>query len=169
MQERLCISPRVGPCRRDQENVRVPSESSSVVPDVPVLEAWRRLADNPNSVLIDVRTRAEWNFVGVPDLGPLGKQTVFVEWLGFPDSRPNADFVTELTERLGALGAARDAELLFICRSGARSQSAAQAMTRAGFTQCCNVAEGFEGPLDGDRHRGVRSGWKAQALPWVQG
>ncbi len=146
---------------------------SSQVPttavDVPVLEAWQRLSKSDATILIDVRTRAEWTFVGVPDLASLGKETVFVEWLGFPDNRPNSNFVSELTERLGALGAAKDAELLFICRSGARSQLAAQAMMRSGYARCINVAEGFEGPLDDARHRGVHSGWKAQSLPWRQG
>lgn len=145
------------------------SEVPTVAADVPVLETWRRLTESKNAVLIDVRTRAEWTFVGVPDLATLGKQTVLVEWLGFPDNRPNPNFVAELTGRLGALGAVKDTELLFICRSGARSQLAAQAMMRAGYTRCFNVAEGFEGPLDDLRHRGVQSGWKAQALPWMQG
>jgi hypothetical protein len=31
------------------------------------------------------------------------------------------------------------------------------------------VAEGFEGPLDANRRRGGRAGWKYAGLPWVQG
>lgn len=144
------------------------SETSPVAENVPVEATWRRLAENTDSVLIDVRTRAEWNYVGVPDVTSLRKETVLVEWQGFPDNRPNPAFVVELTERLTALGASRDTELYFICRSGARSQSAAQAMLKAGFKRCFNVADGFEGPLDDNRHRGSRGGWKAQGLPWVQ-
>lgn len=143
------------------------SESSPVV-DVPVEAAWRRLAENTSSILIDVRTRAEWSYVGVPDLSSLGKELVLVEWQSFPDGRPNAGFVAELAERLRSIGATEENELYFICRSGVRSRSAATAMTKAGFSHCFNVAEGFEGPLDGARHRGTRSGWKAQALPWAQ-
>ena len=144
------------------------SESSPVAVDVPVEAAWRHLAEDAGSILIDVRTRAEWNFVGVPDLSSLGKALVLVEWQGFPEGRLNAGFVTELTEKLDELGAKRDSELFFICRSGARSRLAAEAMLRAGYGHCRNVAEGFEGPLDSDRHRSSRSGWKAQGLPWVQ-
>lgn len=144
------------------------SESSPVAVDIPVEAAWRRLAEDTGSVLIDVRTRAEWSYVGVPDLSSLGKEVVLVEWQGFPDSRPNPAFVAELSQKLDALGAKRDSQLYFICRSGARSRLAAEAMLRAGYTRCYNVAEGFEGPLDDARHRGSRSGWKAQALPWVQ-
>lgn len=150
-----------------KEEVSVGSESPKIA-DVPVEAAWRRLAESAASVLIDVRTRAEWSYVGVPDLSSLGKELVLVEWQGFPDNRPNPAFVVELGQRLGALGATSDTELYFICRSGARSRLAAEAMSKAGYGRCFNVAEGFEGPLDEARHRGSRSGWKAQALPWVQ-
>lgn len=142
--------------------------ASPVAEDVPVEAAWRRLSEGSDTVLIDVRTRAEWAFVGYPDLASLGKEIVLVEWQSFPDSRPNQAFVAELSERLAALGASQDTELYFICRSGVRSQSAAQAMLKAGFTRCFNVAEGFEGPLDDARHRGARGGWKSKGLPWVQ-
>lgn len=144
------------------------SEASPVAENVSVEAAWRRLSERSDTVLIDVRTRAEWSYVGLPDLTSLGKETVLVEWQSFPDNRPNQAFVAELSERLAALGASRDTELYFICRSGARSQSAAQAMLKAGFTRCFNVAEGFEGPLDEVRHRGARGGWKSKGLPWVQ-
>jgi rhodanese-related sulfurtransferase len=151
-----------------QEDVSVVAETSPRADNVPVDAVWRRLAESPDAVLIDVRTRAEWSYVGLPDLTSLGKETVLVEWQGFPDNRPNPAFVEELSGRLAALGVSREAELYFICRSGARSQLAAQAMLRAGYARCFNVAEGFEGPLDSDRHRGALSGWKAQALPWAQ-
>jgi rhodanese-related sulfurtransferase len=126
------------------------------------------LADNPKSVLVDVRTRAEWSYVGLVDLSSLGKQPLLVEWQRFPDGQPNAGFVTELATQLEAQGADRTTELYFICRSGVRSLAAAQAMLRAGYPRCFNVAEGFEGPLDAQRHRGSRTGWKAEGLPWVQ-
>lgn len=145
------------------------SGTSPKVDNVPVDVVWRRLADSRDSVLIDVRTRAEWTYVGIPDVTSLGKETVLVEWQGFPGNRPNPAFVEELSERLVALGATTDTELYFICRSGARSQSAALVMLNAGFTRCFNVAEGFEGPLDNARHRGAVGGWKARALPWAQG
>jgi len=143
-------------------------ESLPAAENVSVEAAWRRLSEESDVILIDVRTRAEWAFVGLPDLTSLGKEPVLVEWQMFPDSRPNPAFVSELTDRLAALGATKDTELLFICRSGIRSQAAAQAMLRAGYSRCFNVAEGFEGPLDDTRHRGVRGGWKAKALPWGQ-
>ncbi|MDH4983197.1 rhodanese-like domain-containing protein [Hyphomicrobium sp. D-2] len=139
------------------------------IEDVPVEEAWARLSKDESAVLIDVRTRAEWTFVGLPDLSGIGKRVLTVEWQTYPESDVNAGFAERLTQALDAAGATKDTELLFICRSGARSRMAAEAMTRAGFRQCRNVADGFEGPLDADRHRGQVAGWKAAGLAWVQG
>jgi rhodanese-related sulfurtransferase len=136
---------------------------------VSVEEAWARLKGDAGSALIDVRTIAEWAYVGLPDLSPIGKRPVLVEWQGFPDDRLNTAFVERVTEALNPIGANRETELLFICRSGQRSLKAAQAMAAAGFRRCRNVANGFEGPLDANRHRGQLSGWKAKGLPWTQG
>lgn len=139
------------------------------VEDVPAQETWDRLEADKSSILVDVRTRAEWAFVGVPDLSGLGKQPLLVEWQTFPDNRVDAAFATRLSEALGKAGIGRDTELFFICRSGGRSRMAAEAMAAAGFSRCRNVADGFEGPLDAGRHRGSVAGWKSAGLPWVQG
>ena len=139
------------------------------IEDVPVEEAWARLEKDPASVLLEVRTHAEWTFVGLPDLGKIGKRVLTVEWQTSPDSKIDAGFSERLTAVLDAAGATKDSELLFICRSGARSRMAAEAMAGAGYRQCRNVADGFEGPLDASRHRGQVAGWKAAGLSWVQG
>jgi rhodanese-related sulfurtransferase len=139
------------------------------IASVSVEEAWARLKRDAGSVLIDVRTIAEWAYVGLPDLSTIGKRPVLVEWQGFPDDRVNTAFAERLTEALTPIGADRDCELLFICRSGQRSLKAAQAMAAAGYARCRNVADGFEGPLDPSRHRGQLGGWKAKGLPWAQG
>ncbi|MFV0295350.1 MAG: rhodanese-like domain-containing protein, partial [Hyphomicrobiaceae bacterium] len=144
-------------------------ENSSGVTNAAVRSVWQRLSKEQDAILIDVRTRAEWNYVGVPDLSSIGKTLLAVEWQGFPDGRQNEAFVEQLTGALKEMGATKDTELFFICRSGARSMAAAQAMTREGYSRCVNVADGFEGPLDDTRHRGSLGGWKAADLPWVQG
>lgn len=136
---------------------------------VPATDAWARLKSDAGSVLIDVRTIAEWAYVGLPDLSQISKRPVLVEWQGFPDDRLNSAFVERVIEALGPIGADRDSELFFICRSGQRSLKAAQAMAAAGYRRCRNVADGFEGPLDSNRHRGQLTGWKAKGLPWAQG
>jgi rhodanese-related sulfurtransferase len=139
------------------------------IEDVPVEKTWERLKSDPRSVLVDVRTRAEWAFVGLPDLSEAGKQVVTVEWQTFPDNRIDPDFNGRLSTALEKAGVKKDDEVFFICRSGGRSRMAAEVMAVAGYRSCRNVAEGFEGPLDQHRHRGQVAGWKAARLPWVQG
>lgn len=139
------------------------------VEDVPVEEVWTRLKEDSRALLIDVRTRAEWAFVGLPDLSEIGKRVLTVEWQTSPESRIDAAFPERLAEVLDAAGADTDSELFFICRSGGRSRMAAEAMANAGYRRCKNVADGFEGPLDDSRHRGQVAGWKAAGLAWVQG
>ncbi len=136
--------------------------------DVPSAEVWKRLAEDPQALLVDVRSQAEWTFVGVPDLSPLGKETILCEWQRYPGMMRNPDFVSLLRRALGARGAEEDTALYFLCRSGGRSAAAAAAMAAAGYRSCFNVADGFEGRLDGTRHRGLVEGWKAAGLPWVQ-
>jgi rhodanese-related sulfurtransferase len=136
---------------------------------VDVEATWQRLASCPGSHLIDVRTRAEWTYVGIPDLGPIGKRAVLVEWQTFPDQTVDPRFVERLAGELKVVGAQLDDDLFFICRSGGRSLAAAKAMAEAGYQACHNVAGGFEGPLDDDRHRGSVGGWKTAGLPWLQG
>lgn len=145
------------------------STQSVHIVDVPVQDVWARLEADATAVLIDVRTRAEWAFVGVPDLARLQKRLVTVEWQTFPDNRIDPGFGERLRGQLDAAGVKQSDELFFICRSGGRSRMAAEAMASAGFERCRNVAEGFEGPLDAERHRGRVAGWKAAGLPWLQG
>ena len=137
---------------------------ASFAGDIPVEKAWAVLRDERDATLIDVRTDAEWSYVGVPDLAGLGKQPLLVSWQRFPDMAINAEFI-EMLHRAGlSLGAAN----LFICRSGVRSRAAALAMAAEGFSRCYNVAEGFEGDKDASQHRGTTGGWKAAGLPWIQ-
>jgi rhodanese-related sulfurtransferase len=136
---------------------------------VSVEDTWQRLSSNSASVLIDVRTRAEWAYVGLPDLSAVGKQPVLIEWQQFPTNLVDSDFANRLSSILDQAGVGKDSELFFLCRSGGRSLMAARAMTSAGYARCYNVAHGFEGGLDTERHRGQSDGWKARGLPWVQG
>lgn len=144
------------------------SEQRLGVGDVEVLEVWSRLAANSSALLIDVRTQAEWAFVGLPDLSAVGKQLIAIEWQMFPSRRLNPSFTGQLGSELERLGAGTDTDLFFLCRSGGRSLAAARAMAAAGYRACHNVAGGFEGPPDDKGHRGSTAGWKAAGLPWRQ-
>lgn len=132
-------------------------------------ESWNALSHNPKAALIDVRTEAEFVFVGRPDLSSLGKDLWFIPWKVYPGMSINSEFVDEVASRIDENGID---ELFFICRSGARSLDAAQAMTgrptARGVVRVVNVAEGFEGDLDAERHRGRVNGWKKSGLPWAQ-
>jgi rhodanese-related sulfurtransferase len=121
------------------------------------------LSDNPDAVLVDCRTDAEWRFVGVADLTELGRDVVYVEW-NTSDGRRNTDFVADLTAAGVTPG---ERPVIFLCRSGNRSIGAAEAATAAGIAPSYNVLDGFEGHLDGNQHRGG-SGWRAIGLPWKQ-
>ena len=134
------------------------------VPDVSPQQAWDALRGNPNAALVDVRTDAEWNFVGLPELGEAGKQPVLIPWQVYPSMQVNGDFA----EHLRKAGLTPEHRIYYLCRSGARSLAAGQAAQAAGFPHAFNVADGFEGPVDPVGHRGTVGGWKAEGLPWRQ-
>ena len=135
-----------------------------MVEDVAPRVAWEALLREPEAQLVDVRTQPEWAFVGLPDLGEAGKQAVLIPWQSYPAMQVDARFA----DRLREAGLTPDSKLYFICRSGARSMAAAVAAQQAGFKHAYNVADGFEGPPDGEGHRGTAAGWKAEGLPWRQ-
>jgi rhodanese-related sulfurtransferase len=108
--------------------------------------------------LVDVRTRPELLYVGaVPGSIP-------VEWQTYPGNARNPDFLAQLAQTV-----APGDTLMFLCRSGVRSHFAAAAATEAGWSECYNVLEGFEGNKDAAQHRSTVGGWRKAGLPWVQG
>ncbi|MEC3958607.1 rhodanese-like domain-containing protein [Nocardia sp. CDC153] len=134
--------------------------------DITPKQAWELLRDNPDAVLVDVRTEAEWRFVGVPDTSEIGRPTALIEWVDATGT-PNPRFVDQLKQALADRNPDSQAPVLFICRSGQRSIGAATAATTVGITPSFNVVDGFEGALDGQGHRGA-TGWRADGLPWRQ-
>lgn len=119
------------------------------------LTVWKSI---PGAKLVDVRSRAEWDWVGrIPG-------AVEIELLAYPGNRPNPAFVEQLSAQVAA-----DAPVLFICRSGGRSHNAAMLAMQAGYGDAYNVLEGFEGDRDGQGHRNTVGGWRAAGLPWIQG
>jgi rhodanese-related sulfurtransferase len=132
--------------------------------DVSPDTAWEILQDDPTAKLVDVRTQPEITFVGLPDLGQLGKAVVTVPWKTYPGMAANPRFVDDVAEA----GVQADDTVLLLCRSGQRSAAAAKALSARGFQRCYNVAEGFEGDKDADGHRATHNGWKVRGLPWIQ-
>ncbi|MGX5716719.1 rhodanese-like domain-containing protein [Arthrobacter sp. MAHUQ-56] len=125
--------------------------------DLTPQEAWAKLEQG--AVLVDVRTEGEWAHIGIPDTKATDNDPLFIQWT-FRGGIPNPDFLKDLKEQ-----APEDpsAELVFLCRSGARSVAAAIAATQAGFTSY-NVLEGFEGEPDRYGERTI-NGWKNRGLP----
>jgi rhodanese-related sulfurtransferase len=136
--------------------------------DISPQDAWGLIEADPLAQLIDVRTSAEWNFVGIPDLSKVGRPVHRVEWQTFPTMQQNSSFVAEASQAVLRSGGTKGSPVFFLCRSGARSRAAAIAMSGAGFTHAYNVAGGFEGDVDDAGHRGEKNGWKAAHLPWRQ-
>ena len=132
--------------------------------DVSPKEAWDILEKDPKAVLVDVRTHAEWAYVGLPDVSTIGKDLHMISWILFPKGEVNTEFTDDLEDQVPD----KDATVLFLCRSGVRSIAAAEAATATGYGKAYNILTGFEGDKDGDQHRGTVGGWKVEGLPWVQ-
>ncbi|GAB5374738.1 MAG: rhodanese-like domain-containing protein [Acuticoccus sp.] len=133
------------------------------IPDVSPADAYDALMKG-DARLVDVRTRAEWTFVGLPDLSGTANELLLLEWQVFPDMAIDPEFGQTLESACPHKATA----LYFLCRSGARSLSAAREMKSRGYEHVYNVADGFEGPPDGAGQRGKLAGWKASSLPWRQ-
>jgi rhodanese-related sulfurtransferase len=131
--------------------------------DITPEDSWKLLSENPEAVLVDCRTDAEWRWVGVPDLSTLGREVVFVEW-NHGTGQHNDNFLSDLISAGVTPG---ERPVVFLCRSGNRSIPAAETATAAGIAPSYNMLDGFEGQLDEKDHRGV-NGWRALGLPWKQ-
>lgn len=129
--------------------------------DITPQQAWELLSDNPQAVLVDVRTDAEWRVVGVPDLSGLARDALYIEW-NRTDGRRNEGFVDDLVAAGVTAG-----PVVFLCRSGNRSIGAAEVATAAGIAPSYNILDGFEGDVDEHGRRGS-TGWRALGLPWKQ-
>ncbi len=142
----------------DRAKARSESLGRGYLGELTPQEAYTLLQEAPGAKLVDVRTRAEWDWVGkVPG-------AVEIEWNQYPGGVRNPNFLAELKRQVDP-----ESLVLFLCRSGARSVAAATAATEAGFGSCYNILEGFEGDKDADGHRNTVGGWRKAGLPWIQG
>jgi rhodanese-related sulfurtransferase len=124
--------------------------------------AYEALKKDADEQLIDCRSVAEWNLIGTPDLSPIDKQVACLEWQSV-DGQRNESFCDKISEHID-----KETAIYIICRSGARSAAACQALAAAGFTTLFNVSGGFEGNTDAQGHRATQEGWKFEGLPWRQ-
>ena len=141
------------------------SDDIADIPEVTPPQAMEILKLDKSAVLIDVRSKVEFDYVGHPS------NAISVPWQEAPEWTVNPDFVDKVKiqlekENMGA--AAEDLKILMLCRSGGRSMDAAIMLSKRGFSNVLNISEGFEGTIDEDRHRGNINGWRFHNLPWEQ-
>ncbi len=132
--------------------------------DITSEECWNLLVENNDAALVDVRTQAEWAFVGVPNLQSLNKHVHGICWKLYPTMQVNTDFITQLEQVVPN----KETPIAFLCKTGGRSLDAAVAATQAGYKHAYNVAHGFEGDKNEHGQRGEVNGWKATRLAWEQ-
>jgi rhodanese-related sulfurtransferase len=133
-----------------------------MVENVAPKQVWEALASDAHAKLVDVRTDVEWAQIGVPDLSGAGKAPSLISWQVAPTMQVNTGFVDDLK----AAGLTPEDHIYFLCRSGVRSLAAANTAQAAGFPHVYNIADGFEGPPNGQGARGEIAGWQADDLPW---
>ena len=134
------------------------------IKNITSIECFNKLSEISNSYLIDIRTKPEWEFIGVPDLSSLNKKTIFISWHMYPEMKINSLFENQITES----NIKKNDNLFLICRSGNRSSNAAEFLTSRDFTNCFNVKDGFEGEIGPNHQRSTINGWKYCKLPWKQ-
>jgi len=127
-------------------------------------ECFKKLSIEVHSHLIDVRTKPEWIYIGVPDLSLINKKVIFISWQVYPEMEINKFFENQIIES----NIKKDDNLYFICRSGQRSHDAAKFLDSRSFANCFNVIDGFEGNLNHERQRASIDGWQFNKLPWKQ-
>lgn len=123
-------------------------------------EAFALLQQDPAVKLVDVRTKAERDWIGFPTLPD--SQHLAVQWNLYPESTPNPAFLDQLAQ-----ATQKNQTLLFLCRSGVRSRHAAKLATENGYPHCFDILEGFEGNKDASGHRKTVEGWCHAGLPWT--
>ena len=125
--------------------------------------AVERLQNNPQTLFVDVRSKAEFKYVGYPE------NSILIPWIDDPDWEPNPEaFSDAVMQELDGRENLSDIEIILICRSGFRSNEALKCLENKGFTQVSHVASGFEGDLDENDHRGNLNGWRHDGMPWSQ-
>ncbi len=129
-----------------------------MIEDLTPVEAYELLQQNTASILVDVRTKIEHSFVG----HPIG--AIHIAWKEAPSMQINENFIAEIEK----IAPNKTAPILLLCRSGQRSLDAAKALENFGYKHLINIIDGFEGPLDGSKHRGNLGGWRFNKLPWQQ-
>ena len=140
--------------------------SETSIKEISPQQAWEILEAEPQAILLDVRTSMEYEYVGHP------LNALHIPWMDAPDWNIDTGFVDKvrqaLVKRIGSDQGLESVAILAICRSGKRSQAAAEELARQGFDNLYNIEDGFEGDLDNNKQRNTINGWRFADLPWEQ-
>ena len=63
-----------------------------MVLQIDALDAWKVLQEEPNSILIDVRTREEIEFVGFVNLSNTNAKIISLPWKNYPQMAVDENF-----------------------------------------------------------------------------
>ena len=124
-----------------------------MIKQIPSKEIKEYLKKNPKCILLDVRTKEEWDTIGKPDGEKIGLKTYFLPIQFGKERIFNENFIQEFKN----LAINQDKNILILCRSGVRSQFAAELLNKENYT-CINISDGFEGNQE-------NVGWKKCGLP----
>ena len=105
--------------------------------------------NNSRCVLLDVRTKEEWDTIGKPDGEKIGLKTYFLEI--------KRDSFFDFVKEFKNFNINQDKEILVICKSGERSQISAELLSKQNY-KSLNISDGFEGSQEG-------MGWINCGLP----
>jgi|TARA_B100002003_G_C13954373_1_gene462575 rhodanese-related sulfurtransferase len=134
------------------------------VQNITSVECYNKLSEISISYLIDVRTKPEWELIGVPDLSSLNKKTIFIAWNEYPEMNINKNFI----DQVAGVNIEKNDNIFLLCRSGRRSFHAAMYLVSCGYKHSYNVSDGFEGDKNELNQRSTINGWKYNNLPWQQ-
>ena len=140
------------------------------VQQIDSLTAYEMLKNNKNSILVDVRSTEEFNLVGIVEANSFNNRMILLPWQSYQDGQQNPDFLSILKNKINIFfnENTSDISLIFICRSGARSNYSANYLANLGYKNCFNIIDGFEGKMNSNNQRSMINGWKYNNLPWRQ-
>lgn len=139
-------------------------------------DAYDLKSEKSDVIFVDVRTRAEVAFIGMPLVSDANIPYMMSgDWGNWDEKKknfklePNSGFLLTMDDLIKAKGASKETKIILMCRSGSRSAKAANLLAKNGYTSVYTVVDGFEGDkaksgdLKGQR---VVNGWKNSHLPW---
>jgi rhodanese-related sulfurtransferase len=153
------------------------------------IEAFDMLNTVPDTYLVDIRTRAEYQFVGHPFKAYNYPFLFFTTTFAKDEEKPSYLLVKNkaFIEQIGKAFKKTD-NLLLLDRDGTRSAQAAKELLAAGYKNVFDVYDGFEGSEfpsfdEPNKHKYYRqlakrnniygfeqrrhSGWQFWGLPWT--